>query len=162
MTSDSELGYWAGMMDGEGSVMIGKTYHTNKDSERRTDYFLRCMISQNKKWVCEAARDFFGCGSAGGTKQTTTVPRSDKTYRSAMYYWHATTNDALSVLEMLLPHLKIKRPQVELALKFVSNLRETDIRGKRNEDGTYMKLSDAALAERESFYDRMKALNARA
>ncbi len=76
-----------------------------------------------------------------------------------MYYWHTTTNDAVHVLEMLLPHLKLKRPQAELGLDFVRHVKANDVRGKRNEDGTYMKLSKAILAERETFSGWMKALN---
>lgn len=133
--------YWAGLLDGEGSIVISKSgdnYH-----------FIRIMIYQKDPMVLKQAQEEFGVGSL----QTHLMGLG-----GPVWSWHTTTNKAEKVLREIIPYLRIKRKQAELALEYQEYKRATDIRGKRK-NGVYMKMSQEVIDKREWFKQEISRFN---
>lgn len=125
-------------------------------------HYIRTMISQSKKWILEEAQREFGCGSV--TKRTAKNIMIDGVQvrpERVCWYWNTTTNDSEKVLKELLPYLKIKKPQAELALQFQEFKRKTLKQGGRLKDGSYPQITKEIWDAREQFRTKMRELNKR-
>jgi|SRR5690348_4248669 len=108
--------YLAGYFDGEGTVTIqfhswtrrGKTY---------SGYQLHVAIGNTYKPLLEEIRQQFGGKIDIGKKR--------QPQHRQFYVWRATGTNARAFLQTVLPHLREKRQQVELALQMPHNAMRT-------------------------------------
>jgi hypothetical protein len=152
----TQRAYWAGILDGEGSIDITRTYHQTKLG-KHVYHFMRMAVYNRKRSLIEDAIKEFGMGSI----QTHTMTRqiSGKTYPdSVVYSWTVTTNKACHVLKLLLPFLRLKKEKAKLAIAFQETKENT--RG-RVKGGNYAHLSEKELEWREQCRSKMKHLNGR-
>ena len=105
-----ELAYTAGIMDGEGSIMIQKTQGYTKLSDH---YFrLIVVIANTDSWLIVWLHTTYG----GYMYDTPAKPGC-----KPLFTWRITGKPAKVFLESILPYLHIKKPQAELAIKFQGN-----------------------------------------
>ena len=98
--SDKEIAYFAGLFDGEGSIAV----YTNKGD--RSARFGITIGMVNPK-VIEDLRLAFG-GS---------IYKQVRTGRP-VYYWRTFGKRAELILKILLPYLRVKREEAELAIAY--------------------------------------------
>lgn len=102
----TDLAYIAGLMDGEGCIGI---YKNRKHSGKGYTYQLYVSLGQANEWICQYLKFAFG----------DSITYYNKTRgRQPYWQWSTTTRKALNLLQQVLPYLKLKRPQAELAIKF--------------------------------------------
>jgi len=98
-----DLAYLAGIIDGEGCIAVSKQWRNN-----RWQYRLQLSITSTSEILKDWLETTFG-GFVWSTN-----PRSSN--RSTMLHWTASGNRCQQLLKMVLPYLKVKKPQAELAL----------------------------------------------
>lgn len=106
MHTPTQLAYLAGIIDGEGTVHIGRT-----GARPRCDYNVRIYVVSTDKILID-----WLIGNFGGLSYTR-LPKPGSTWKTK-YEWVIDRKllDELGV--QLLPYLIIKKPQMELALRF--------------------------------------------
>lgn len=102
-----DYAYIAGLFDGEGTIYIGKFRHSR---DKYWVYVLRVQVAMREKWVPEWLFFAFG-GRLNKMKQT-------KTPGATLWRWTIEGNKAVEFLKVVLPYLKLKRAQAELAIEF--------------------------------------------
>lgn len=115
-----DYAYIAGLFDGEGCIYIGKFWHKR---DEYWQYVLRVKIALREKWIPEWLFFSFNCGRLNKTKQT-------KTPGATIWDWTVEGNKATEFLRIILPYLKLKRAQAELAFQFQKNR----VKGKHTTD----------------------------
>lgn len=154
-----EIAYWAGIVDGEGSVDITRTYAKTK-SGKRIYHFIRLSIYNKNRQLIEDALKELGCGSVQTHRMHSikTSKRNCNYKDHIVYAWVATTENACRVLEQLLPYLRLKKPQAQLAIEFH---RKKSITKGRLPGGSYAHIPQNQLRWREECRQKMKLLNQR-
>ena len=110
--SDLERGYFAALIDGEGSICIAKT----KDRKRKTAYWtLQLRIYNTYLTVLEWLIPRFGGRIFRGV-----TPKSSKHKQG--YVWIATTRPALVLLEFIRPILIIKPRHADIAIELFAKM----------------------------------------
>ncbi len=141
MTSnDLTLAYTAGLFDGEGSVVIG----VGKTRAGSPLHWLQVQITSTDRSVIEWLREEFG-----GHISSNSRSKLANGHRPC-WAWRVMSNQAKNFLELLLPHLKVKKRQAELAIAFQNS------RGRRYGS---LPLPESELAERERFRFELRRLN---
>lgn len=107
-----DLAYAAGIIDGEGCITIQKK--KNK-TDIRPHASLLVAVASTDEWLCNWLKFAFGGSACQGNTKTKAG--------NTVWYWQITTRQAGEFLQLILPYLKMKRPQAELALQFQSNKR---------------------------------------
>ena len=142
-TKEIKLAYAAGFLDGEGCIRISRR---NPRDGRSTSYSLSVMIYQKDGEIMD-----WLYGNFGGM-----VYLKNKT-SNWIYEWRVTEVKAYNFLKELLPFLKYKRKQAELAIQFQQRRifeRERNI----PDNGRFASLSQNELEIREEIYQKMCAL----
>lgn len=104
----TDLAYTAGIIDGEGCISI---YHfKSKTSSRGYALVLEVSVTNTNEWLIHWLHFTFG-GNVGPMKSKR--PRS----RDA-FYWRLLSKKAAEFLDLIMPYLKIKKPQAEIGIKF--------------------------------------------
>lgn len=129
MNNKLDLIYMAGFFDGEGYVGILK--RTRKTWN--TEYFIQISIGQKDGATMDWIVNNFG-GHLHRVK------------RDGTFYWIISNKDGYKFLKQIIPYLKYKKPQADLAIEFYEN-REL----KRP-------IPKEELERRENIYLQMKAL----
>jgi len=105
--NEVDLSYTAGIIDGEGSIQIQK--HRRSDYSQGYHYAMSVSVQmvdpEVPLWLKQTFKGSLGIHPAKGN-------------RRAVYTWTITTNRAATFLGAILPYLKIKRGQAEIALEF--------------------------------------------
>ena len=118
--------YIAGLFDGEGNVNI---YRHEYDAPRKAGYELSIAIHNTHKGIVERLH-----GEWGGYLQAR-IRKTDK-WKTG-YAWKLSSNEAIALLEKIIPFLVIKREQAEVAIefqklkqkkrfRFIQNIQEVD------------------------------------
>ena len=102
----TDYSYAAGIIDGEGHIQI-----TNK-------YSVCVKVAMTEEYVPLWLQMGFS-GSIYFKKQ------QNKKWKR-LTQWTITGNNAIIFLRLILPYLKIKRPQADLAIKFISTKQPTN------------------------------------
>lgn len=140
--TDAQLGYLAGLIDGEGWVGITCRKRTWKTSGR--PYYYRPVIVIGMKYPhCIE----YVCGVLG--LQVTTLKREGETYRVRIY-----PSTLRWLLPQLIPYLVLKRRHAELLLEFVTACRYKP-------SGYRRELSETELEHRDVLAAELKRLNAK-
>lgn len=167
MTTDTDLAYIAGLIDGEGYVGIKKSqpYH-HLTGRVNPGYHARLGI----KMVDEAAIRFIA-ESLGGWyfEEKRAVGGLSK---RRLFAYQATDKAAADILRAILPYLKVKRPNAETVLALrelqgTASQHRTKVVGERtfpNQYGTVRTVankaySDEYIAACDALWVKCKALN---
>ncbi len=108
------LAYIAGIVDGEGYIGI-KTNGWGKNGRPR--YVIRVGVGNSDISLIQLLQVEFGGSVYGGNRHLT---RTDGSPYRPFWKWELCSRKAASFIESILPYLRIKKPQAELALKFQS------------------------------------------
>lgn len=100
----NDLAYAAGIIDGEGS--IGFRGFGKRD---KPFHAIWVRVSNTNEWLVKWLQFNFG----GTVRKAKSLPQ-----RKDMWLWTIRTRQALHFLELIVPYLKIKRPQAEIAIQF--------------------------------------------
>ena len=104
----SDLGYVAGIIDGEGCISIAKIRKSNRTGG--FEYNLRISVEHTNEWLIKWLQFNFE-GSVHFRKRG-----SDKW--KGTWAWQIAASKAAEFLLLILPYLKIKQSHAELALQF--------------------------------------------
>ncbi len=102
------LAYTAGIVDGEGSIMILKT--SSPSTTRGYTYQLKVAVTNTNEWLVQWMKFQHG----GGISMQ--IPKNPKDKN--VFHWRVTAKQAYRFLKDIEPYLILKRNQAELALKF--------------------------------------------
>ena len=107
------LAYYAGIFDGEGHITIGASKRT-----QRVDYWLQIGIVNTYRPLLESLQTDFGVG------HLSQLYGSGTGNRLPAWAWRCTSNQAMAVLNALLPFLRMKLEPAKLAIEFQSRMKE--------------------------------------
>ena len=103
----TDLSYFAGLFDGEGCIGIRRS---NYRKGRYTALCLVCTVGMANLWMLESLKFAFG----GGVYPT----KKKQTQHKDLWEWTISSRQALAFLEAVLPYLKLKRAEAEVAINF--------------------------------------------
>lgn len=109
MATDVELAWLAGIVDGEGSIFIMKA--ARKDRARSFNYVLRVSVQSTDRIMARSCYEISGEGACMDA-----VTKQDN--NSNTYKWQVSCTKASETLKKLLPYLRVKKQQAEVAIKF--------------------------------------------
>jgi hypothetical protein len=107
--TDTERAYIAGIIDGEGSIIIGKLKPGGKKGKNYSYQLYMKVVNTDKvliEWLSEKTLTNFSKNK-----------RKNKKYRIT-YEIHWPVNITIAILESIYPFMLIKQDQVDLAKKF--------------------------------------------
>jgi len=139
-----EDAYVAGIIDADGSIILSRT---KRDRVKKSPYYhVTVQVTNTCKEVLDMLVEEYG-GSV------CTKPMSVGSFftRREHYNWAISGKGAISLLERLQKYFIIKKEQANTCQRF---WRERTVRMGNS------RVPDAELALRESFYQKMKGLNA--
>jgi hypothetical protein len=137
--------YIAAFIDCDGTVGITKVKYDGK-SRQADQYYSRVMCYSQNLGVLQEIQEVVG--------GTICRPVSHGTYNLQL-----APRDSAACLELVLPYLRIKRQQGELALRLVAQIKRTSIKGRRDANGKHLVTPKEVTAEREAMFLEMKRLN---
>lgn len=142
MLTELQIGYIAGILDGEGQVAIIRNAR-NDDRKRRREYELRPVVrvTQRRRLLLETMLNWIGTehGSIGRTGMD-----------NKFFVLRFKCSWLREHLPLVLPHLVLKRRQAEIVLEFLKSPRSVGRNG----------VGDARWATRNALRDECVALNA--
>jgi len=151
--------YWAGIIDGEGCITIAKQVNYGK-KKRSPNYILILDITNTSKELLEEAKKFFGVGSVRKRWSNEKLKEFREQGRniSQIYQFRADRRSALKILRAVLPYLRLKRPQAELAIEYMNSVVNYSGKVIHNKKG-FEEIPEEELKKREQFYLMMRELN---
>lgn len=116
--SEQDAAYMAGLIDGEGCIGIYKTCGSGKHRRVYPQYVMSLGMSNTHlgviKWICQMF---------GGTYHIANSGAKNPKY-SVAWSWKITARHAKWVLEQVIPYLRIKRDQAEIAIEFQNHVQD--------------------------------------
>ena len=109
--SDGQLGYLAGIIDGEGCIRIDRT-KAGKTCKRPYIFFLLLTVSNTDSLLCQYLKQ---------TYEGYTYPLYHNKYNekhSTCWEWRITGYRAAALLKLVYPYLRVKKQQAEIAMEF--------------------------------------------
>jgi hypothetical protein len=123
--SESDLAYAAGIIDGEGCIKI---YHAKKETlgkgHVRDRYQLQIQVDMVKSEVVNWLQSKFG----GTVYEHRRSIKKHPTWNDSKRWYLMSKDEMTNFLGMILPYLKIKRKQAELALQFLGLPRKSELK----------------------------------
>lgn len=117
--TEAELGYLAGLVDGEGCINIAKT--------QGRYYVLQIVIAQSNEYLLDYWQKKTGLGTIHHMKR-----RANGVNDSEKWHWHLSTGNAQKMLDVITPYLVLKQEEAMIALEFlqVCKHQESQYRGR--------------------------------
>lgn len=112
--SETEMAYFAGLFDGEGCVLLGKS---------QAGYGIQAHINITYIPNLERLRNIFG-GSI-------TLHKKRAANHKQLYEWFISGRNVHDFLQTILPYLSEKKPQAELSIQYCEELGMGAIGGRR-------------------------------
>lgn len=112
MINNLELAYTAGLLDGEGSIVIAVSKPTEKNKLRTKSHWLQVSITNTNREIIDWLLSTFGGHISDGTKSIS------RNKQRPTWNWRITSRKARDFLMKILPYLKIKRMHAEIAIEF--------------------------------------------
>lgn len=140
----TDLAYLAGMLDGEGCIQIHKSKRLKKDGN--PSYTLSVRVN-----MCDKPIPLFLQFVFGGALNYVDKSRYGDKWRP-QWHWYVSGQQAIECLKALLPYLRLKKAEAELAFYFWEN--------KRHKVGYQVKSPEVSVLE-EANYILMKKLKRR-
>jgi len=141
MTNKEKLAYIAGIIDGEGCILI----HNSKDKK---NWVLRIVICMQSKRVMDAL-----VGICGGRYYL--VGKNNPDTNFAVYTCYSLGKNAYKLLKKIKPYLVEKKAQADLAIQFY--IHQLSYFRKRQGKST-TKIDEAEVEKREKYKLRLKDL----
>ena len=140
MPSPLELAYLAGLIDGEGCIMM------RRDGRRRIhQYTLALVVTNEHKGTLEWCSSLFG-GYIYDQSQT-------QQHHKKIYNWTINSTAAHAVLVAVIPYLQIKKDQAQLVIDHWASIRP----------GLASEIKTQDLAERRHFvWEKLRELKRKA
>lgn len=142
----AQLGYIAGVIDGEGSISIIKA-----STKYNFSYQLRLIVTNTDYRMLKWLKDTIGYGNVAERKRSKYKPNW-----SNVYVYAITANKAKDLLKAVYPYLVIKREQADIAIEFT----KTILAQKNNIYGCEGMKAEI-LQKRQDFKSRINFLNRR-
>ncbi len=136
MYKDNELNYYAGFFDGEGCVMI------KKPSKACLCYVLEVRITNTNHSILEEYVNKFG-----GTIQKGTRLQAN---HKEKWQWCISSKKAFCFLQVIIPFLRLKRKEAELAIEFQGQIKAANQYTNKS--------TPEKIKEREDYYWDMRKL----
>ena len=140
MVEEWKIAYFAGIIDGEGSIIIAK--QAIRKGRKNHTYSLRICVVNSNKILLEWLRSNFG-----GSIHPLINKKTGKTY----YQWIVGQGDTYNLLQKIDPYTVIKKDQVDLAIEFYKKTQHLVNTGKI--------IPIWLDNKREDFFQRMKKLH---
>ena len=115
-----DLVYFAGFFDGEGCIAISRQSHQYKGQPSQ-HYRLEVVVGSTNHWIIELMK--FQFGGAVYCDRRDNHPKSHRPF----WRWMICSNKAVIFLQEMLPYLKLKKAEAEIAIKWQNKKH----RGKR-------------------------------
>ena len=149
--SKVDLAYCAGIIDGEGSIYLGKRV----PGRRRKSFYYEATVAvtMTNRAALKLLSKVFG-GKVRTAKAVTVVHKK-------IYGWRRYAQNAENAIKRLLPYLHVKKRQAKLALKFREHIKRKAKNFKNGQTLQGKTLSKADLRVREAFYIQSRKLNKR-
>ena len=116
--TSSDLSYFAGFFDGEGCITIAKTKPSF--GRLRPRFALSVRVVQANEWIIQLFKFYFG-GKV--------YLRPSIEYRQ-QWMWEVNNKKAVPFLRLILPYLKLKKSEAELAIEFQTNRLNSGYKGE--------------------------------
>lgn len=142
---ESDFGYAAGFLDGEGCIFIARSISKDNRYDKHKEYLrhqLRISVSQNKKAPIEWLMQKFG-----GCCSFKTGKRSYDNGRYERWDWVIGNKAASDFLLLVRPYLIVKALEADIAIEFQKTVNYHTGRNK---------LSDEIMHFRETCYKNLK------
>jgi len=107
----TDLAYVAGIIDGEGAILINQKGGLDRNGKPRRGVACNLVIGNTNEWLIRWLSFSFG----GGVYSSHRNHLKWKT----QYFWRPNGRLTLDILKVVLPYLRIKKPQAELAIQFL-------------------------------------------
>ena len=143
MSQSEKIAYFAGIVDGEGSIML---WMDTRSKRINRSYNLRLNVSSTDKCLTDWIHSNFG----GKVYELNSPSRKANPQWKKQHLWEASRPDLLNILQSIHPYLVIKKTHCEIAIEF----RKTFSKKERY-------LSDETIKKRHSIFEKMKHLNSR-
>lgn len=142
----ADAAYLAGLIDGEGSIAVSrtKTSASAKACKRGFAYRSSVTITMTDLPVLEWVKRTAGVGNI-------CVKKARSRNHKQAWSWTAWSNEAASLLDQILPYLRVKAGQAENLIEFQGAMRQPGSKG----------LTDGEWASREAHYNKSQCLNQR-
>jgi len=146
-----DVAYFAGIIDGEGSLYIGNFSCNPKTG---TPYYqTNIQVSNTEKDLIE-----WLCATFGGLFSKRTPKQTPKNSRKDVFMWTASGERLTHLCELILPITKIKRRQVEILLE----MRDTFKKGQHHKGKQGVQpLEQDVLNKRHSLMMELRSLHNR-
>ena len=139
----NNLNYFAGLFDGEGSVMIKRFKRNGK-----VDYTICISIGMSNKLENAEVLELFQKTFGGHLYRYT--QHFQNTKRLDTIQWSATAHKCFKFITLIKPYLRIKNKQCEIAIQFSKGL------NKKNDPTP---LSKEERIKRENLFYKLRELN---
>ncbi len=114
-----DIAYFAGVFDGEGCIIIHKS--KSKAKSPNYSYVAEVNLANTNEWIVRQFHFSFGGGCYLRKKQGE--------HTRQIWAWQIGANKAADFLEIILPYLRIKKAQAEIALGFQRHKRHSNPKG---------------------------------
>lgn len=159
--SNELFAYLAGILDGEGSIMIRKNTYRIRNPKyndcKNPQYLPKISIKMNTDIVLKIFKEFFN----GTLYKEKTIYQSKNGFKTNkfMYVYHVENKSAFILLERLLPFIRIKKEQTITVLN-IKNLKQ-EYRNKREKNGKFQgqPYSKDLIEKLEHLWIKVKTLN---
>lgn len=141
--TEADLGYLAGLIDGEGCINIACT--------RGRYYILQVVTVQTNEYLLDHWHKKTGLGSLHRMK----AAKKSNPRRSEVWHWHCSAGNAEKLLHLVESKLVLKREEARIALEFmeVCDRQQKQFRGKHAP-----RLTAEMLEVRKVYKDALHAL----
>ena len=150
----TDIAYLAGFIDGEGSISICKTNSSNS-IYKTPRYVLEVTVTNTYKPIIDMFQELFAGSWTRRRHEKHPVWKQSYCIRWASI-------KAKEILELVYPHLIVKKEQAEVAIEFQST--KTKNRGffpVKAGKGLSHRLSKEEIEKRDFYYQKMLKLNGR-
>ncbi len=149
--TEIELAYTAGLIDGEGHIIIEATRRSNP-KYKCVQHILMIGCTNTNLEIIEWISKTYGSSKPIRKRNHEKNPR----WKTA-YEWNISAKKALVFLEMIYPYLKIKKEQARLCIEFQKDKMNRKFTTSGITNGHT--LSKETLSKREEYYLKVKKLN---
>lgn len=139
-----DLAYAAGILDGEGTFVISEVKSRSHRQRKNPQHVMSVAVSMTDPEIPVMLQDLFG-GNLGTYAYNGYRPQTR---------WSISGERAAKVCDALIPYLRLKRRQAELAVRFQ--------RGRKITPRGGVEIPPDELAARRTAMNEMRALNRRA
>jgi hypothetical protein len=144
---ETDKAYIAGIIDGEGCIIINRTKTNKIDGYIKPyKYALHIKVRTCDNIITPNLKQKLKIGSLH-------ICKAYKKNHRISYEWHTASNNALKVLIILLPYLKLKKKQAKIGIKYQKSKKHTTHSGKA--------LSEESYKFQQKCYKQLKKLNKR-